>query len=261
MSGGTPIRYAFAGDRKIAVDVLEFIMNQGIKSLALIIPDVEKASHSSELIAMCSHLDDSKIIAYPTLSELYVISSLSELDLDYIFCIHYPFIIPKEILDIPKHGVINLHPAFLPYNKGWHTPTWALINGEPYGATLHFMSEQIDGGDIIHQKKLDISLADTAHILYQKALALELEVFKEAWPSLLNGKYETTPQPATGSVHKKADIASIQEIKMDEQVSARELIKRIRALTTNDINEAAYFVLDGKKYRIQISISEEDEVK
>jgi methionyl-tRNA formyltransferase len=71
--------------------------------------------------------------------------------------------------------VLNLHPV-LPYNKGWNTPSWAILDNTTYGATLHFMTEALDEGDIIHQKKLEIVFADTANTLYQKALELEKEV-------------------------------------------------------------------------------------
>src|SRR5690606_40574828 len=50
-------------------------------------------------------------------------SKLKELNLDYIIGIHFPYIIPTEVLKIPKTGFLNLHPAYLPYNKGWNTPS------------------------------------------------------------------------------------------------------------------------------------------
>ena len=78
---------------------------------------------------------------------------LEQLSLDYIICVHFPYIVPREILSIPKYGVTNLHPAYLPYNLGWHTPSWAILENTPIGATLHYMDECVDTGDIIHQKK------------------------------------------------------------------------------------------------------------
>jgi folate-dependent phosphoribosylglycinamide formyltransferase PurN len=64
--------------------------------------------------------------------------------------------------------LIYIH--ILPYNKGWNTPSWAILD-TTYGA-LHFMTEALDEDDIIHQKKLEIVLR-TANTLYQKALELE----------------------------------------------------------------------------------------
>lgn len=87
---------------------------------------------------------------------------------DYIFCIHYHNIVPKDILEIPSKGCINLHPAYLPYNRGWHTPSWAILEGTPYGATMHYMTEELDKGDIIYQEQLPIASEDTAHTHYTR---------------------------------------------------------------------------------------------
>ena len=95
--------------------------------------------------------------------------------------------ISKEVLIIPKIGFLNLHPSFLPYNKGWNTPSWAILDKTPYGATLHFMDQTLDEGDIIHQKRIDVLTVDTANNLYKKILKLEEEVFFEAFDELWKG--------------------------------------------------------------------------
>ncbi len=189
------------------------------------------------------------------------IGMIQQLSLDYIICIHFPYIVPKEILAIPKYGVINLHPAYLPYNRGWHTPTWAILENTPIGATLHCMDEGIDTGDIIHQKKMNISPGDTANSLYKKLKILEFETFKEAWQSVVDGVPTRIPQePCLGTVHKKGDLFQdkIQKIDLDSFVKAEDLIRQVRALTTNDLSEAAYYNIGKKRYRIQIKITEEE---
>jgi len=251
-------RIIYAGDRDIAVWVLKFIIDSGVRPLALLLPDENKATYSKELIDLCSHLDASKILKGEQFKNKQGINLIKEIKPDFIICVHFPHIIPKEILKIPKQGVINLHPAYLPYNRGWHTATWAILDETPYGATLHFMDENIDTGDIIHQKKISILPSDTADTLYKRVKKLEYEVFKEAWPLLLTGKYKRIPQPKIGSFHKKSNILSLQRISPNQYIKAEELIKKLRALTTNNIKEGAYFELNGKKYRIQIKIVEDD---
>ena len=157
---------------------------------------------------------------------------------------------------MPKHGVINLHPAYLPYNRGWHTPTWAIWEGTPYGATLHFMDEGIDTGDVIHQKQIQVLPKDTADTLYKRVLSLEFEVFKEAWTSVVSGSYSRKPQSVReGSTHKASDIASLQFIDLNKRVKAKNLIRLLRALTTNNVGDGAYFEVDGQRYQIQLYIS------
>lgn len=248
----------YAGDRDISVWVLEFLLKQGARPIALMLPDEKSATHSQELTEMCGHLDNSRIFKGIQFREKNSIDLIKKLKPDYIMSVHFPYIFPKQFLKIPTFGVLNLHPAYLPYNRGWHTPTWAIWERTPYGATLHFMDEGIDTGDIIHQKRMRILPTDTADILYARVKRLELEVFKEAWPLLVSKKYLRKPQPIDrGTFHKKEEIKTMRHIDLNAWVRAEDLIRRLRALTTNKIEEAAYFEVNGRKYHAQISITEE----
>lgn len=214
-------------------------------------------SSGDQLISRCQFLDSSRIIRGKEISRKSTIEILRFLNLDYLICIHYPYIIPDSILTIPAEGVLNLHPAYLPYNRGWHTPTWAIFENTPFGATMHFMNSSLDTGDIIHQKQLIVSPGDTADVLYKKALSLEFDVFREIWPRLAEKNYTRILQcPSAGTMHRKKDIISIQEIHLDEQTTARKLLTQLRALSTNRTDESAYFEEAGKKYRVSITISE-----
>ncbi len=253
------IRLAYAGDRKIAVDILEFILKKGVEPKALMVSSKKKASHDQELIDLCDHLEDSKILRGNEFKKDTNIDGLRGLDLDYIISIHFPYIYPRSVLNLPSHGVINLHPAYLPYNRGWHTPTWAIYDGTPYGATLHFMEEDLDSGDMINRERLEKKPEDTAHTLYQKVLKLEKKVFEDSWNDLVDFEYERKPQdPQKSTKHTKSDIKKIQRIDLDEKVEAEKLLTKLRALTTDKRSEAAYFQKDGKKYRVQIDIKKED---
>lgn len=164
--------------------------------------------------------------------------TLKELQPEYLLSVHFPLIIPRNILAIPSVGTLNLHPAYLPYNRGWHTPTWAIYEQTPYGATLHWIDEGIDTGDIVAQKQIQILPTDTAHTLYQRALTAEAELFQETMPHLKNGTLPHIPQRGAGTFHTKKDIETIRRIKPTD--SAEERGRKIRALTTNKPEEAAY---------------------
>lgn len=251
------IRIVYAGDRDISVWVLQFIIEQGIKPLALLVPTVDKATHADALISLCSYLEDRFILRGTLFRERMGLDMLRSLAPDYIICVHFPYIIPKAVLSIPKVGVLNLHPAWLPYNRGWHTPSWAILEGTPYGATLHFMSEELDAGDIVYQKPLDVLPEDTADSLYKRVKKLELEVFQEAWLHLQTRNPPRLPQDlSVGTFHKREELflPEIAEINLDEMVRAGDLIDRLRALTTNRVEEAAYFVSCGKRHRVQVRI-------
>ena len=254
------MRFAYAGDREIAVRVLDWLLAQGVRPLLLLVPAPERQSHAEALVARCPFLPPERVLRGAEFQQPHGLELLRGLELDYVFGVHFPLLIPEVALAIPRHGVLNLHPAYLPYNRGWHTPSWALMDETPIGATLHFMDTGVDTGDIVHQRELAVSPADTAHSLYQRLLELELRVFQEAWPDLVAESYARRRQdPEAGTVHRKRDLLAdrVRRVDLDQPVRAGDLLLRLRALTTSHPDEAAYYEAAGRRYRIRVSIEEE----
>lgn len=250
------MRIGYAGDRQISVDILSYILSQNVHPLVLIISDKKTASHSQELINLCNLISDNIIKGSDIRNN---VDKIKNLNLDYLICIHFPFIIPKEILASVKIGVLNLHPAYLPYNRGWHTSTWSILNNTPYGSTLHFMDEHIDTGDIINQREIIKLPTDTGDTLYKKALKLEVDIFKESWPHLVNNTIIRKPQNSLeGTNHTKRDIAPFREIDMNSTIKIKDFITILKACTTNLYEDSAYFIQDGKKYYVQIKITDSE---
>jgi methionyl-tRNA formyltransferase len=248
------MKYAFAGNREVSVKILDFLVSNNYMPSALLLCDETIASHNNELTRL-SGLNEN-IIFGNAFKEEDNVQKLKALQLDYIIGVHFPYIIPSNILTIPQIGFLNLHPAYLPYNKGWHTPSWAIIEKTPYGATLHFMTEQLDAGDIIYQKECKVLPSDTADSLYQRVLDVEFEVFKESFPNLLSLNPNRIKQAHEGTAHNKAQLKKRQKLELDKLYSAEELINNLRALTTNRIEEAMYFEKDGKAFFIQVNIKQ-----
>ncbi len=251
-------RVVYAGDRDIAVRVLKYLIAKSFPPVGLLLPGGETASHAGELKSLAGYLPRQNILNGMEFKSKAGVALLKKLRPDYIVSVHFPYIFPREVLEIPRLGTINLHPSYLPYNRGWHTPTWAIMDETPYGATVHFVTEAVDAGDIILQKQIEVRPDDTADSLYKRVKRLEFQVFKEAWPIIVDGTYKRKPQDLKqGTLHKKAELAKLQKLDLDEKLPAGELIKRLHALTTNKIEEAAYFEVGGKKYRVQVKIREE----
>lgn len=135
------------------------------------------------------------------------VSIVDDLELsDLLISVHWPKIFTPSELALPKHGGVNLHNSYLPYNRGAHPCTWAIIDKTPHGATLHWMDEGIDTGDIIFQERLDPKRDETAHELYQRTVLAEVRVFREGMKMLLAGNHRHIPQPSGGSIHYKRDF-------------------------------------------------------
>ncbi len=98
-------------------------------------------------------------------------------------------IIKKEILSIPKKGVINRHNAILPRNRGRLTPFWVLFNGDKEtGVSIHFLNEKIDDGDIIVQKTFNIQETDDFNSVVTKNYKIAKLAIIEALEIIENGK-------------------------------------------------------------------------
>lgn len=173
---------------------------------------------------------------------------------DYMLSVHFPFKFPRAVLEVPAIGTLNLHPAWLPYNRGWHTPTWAIYEKTPYGATLHWVDEGLDSGDIALRRRIEVQPDDTAHTLYQRVLELEETLLREALPLMIEKRLPRIPQERHGSSHAKHEIAGIQMLELGRVVRVEDVIKQLRALTTNRRDEAAYFEVDGMRYRMRVEI-------
>lgn len=251
------MKYIFAGDRAISVHILNFIIDKGYAPEALFVTKGKNTTHDQKLIE-ASGLPADKIFKGLSFKSPEAIEYISSCNVDYILGIHFPYIIPPEVLSIPKVGVLNLHPSYLPFNKGWNTPSWAILDNKPYGATLHFMSKGLDEGDIINQKEIKIESFETANSLYAKVLALEEDVFKESFNDLLSLNPTRMEQTSAGTSHNKKDLQTIQRIDKNEVSTYGEVIDKLRALTTNNIDDAAYYVEDNHKYAIQITITKKN---
>lgn len=97
------------------------------------------------------------------------INQLRELEPDLLVVVAYGKILPKEVLNIPKYGAINVHGSLLPKYRGAAPIQWAIINGEKEtGVTTMFMDVGMDTGDMILKEKVSISNDETTGELWQR---------------------------------------------------------------------------------------------
>lgn len=113
---------------------------------------------------------------------------------DFLLSFYYRNMIRPEVLEIPRQGALNLHGSFLPKYRGRVPVNWAVINGETEtGATLHYMVEKPDAGDIVAREKVAILFTDTAHDVFGKVTDAAVTVISQAWPLLCAGTAARLP--------------------------------------------------------------------
>lgn len=110
-------------------------------------------------------------------------------------------LIPQEIYSLPPQGTLAVHDSLLPEYRGFAPLNWSILNGEEHvGATLFYLSERMDGGDILAQKSIAVDPKDTAPEVYDRMCQITIDLVEEAIPLLIRGAAPRVPQDyGTGS--------------------------------------------------------------
>lgn len=184
---------------------------------------------------------------------------LREREIDLIVSAGFRHIVPEKFLNIPSFGAVNIHKSYLPYNRGANPNVWSIIEDNPAGVSIHYMTASVDAGAIIDRRKVSIEPDDNARDLYERLEEAQTQQFKEMWPEIRDGTAETIEQdPDEGTYHRKSDFVSLWELNREETVQVGKFIDRLRALTFPPYKNA-YFTQDGERYHVEIEISREDE--
>lgn len=145
--------------------------------------------------------------------------------------VHYPRIFKTELL-ARYRAVYNLHPALLPYGRGFFPVFWALWEGTPAGATLHWVTERLDGGPVALQREVPYDDLDTGGSLHARVAAAERSLLVEAWLILgRGGDLPGAPQKPGGSYHSRAEFDRLRGPVGVSDLSAARLVRLARCLT------------------------------
>ena len=164
---------------------------------------------------------------------------------DVICVVAYGKILPKEILEIPKLGCINVHGSLLPKYRGAAPIQWAALNGEKItGITTMYMDEGMDTGDMILKEEVEIGPEETTGELWQKLSKLGGEILVKTLKLIEEGKAprEKQTEEATLAPMLNKEMALIDW----ENSDANKIHNLIRGL--NPIM-GAYSYIDGKKIK------------
>jgi len=111
-----------------------------------------------------------------------------ELKPEIAFVVGCRILIPREIYQIPPRGTLAVHDSLLPEYRGFAPLNWSILNGEHQtGVTLFYLSDLMDGGDIVAQKRVPIGPDDTAPVVYERICQATVDLILEAYPLLVQG--------------------------------------------------------------------------
>ena len=117
-------------------------------------------------------------------------------------------LLKRDLLQVPTHGVLNLHGGLSQFYRGLYTTDWAVHNGEPecVGATVHFVAEGVDDGDVVYQGRPVIEQGDNPNRLYEKVVRLGVKMMIRAIQDIEQGNCNSVRLERKGRLYLYKDF-------------------------------------------------------
>ena len=227
------MRMVFFGSASIGFPVLEALLVSKTDEVVAVVTQPDRPAGRKQQLKPCPVKTFAQERGIPVLCPEKIKDSRQELDAlkaDLFVVVAYGQYIPQSVLALPKHGAINLHPSLLPKYRGSSPIQWAVANGDTItGVTILYVSEKMDSGDIILQRKILINSRDTSVTLEPLLAEAGAELLMEAVEQIRNGTVLRHPQDEAISTEVRK--LSKEDGKLDWTLPAEILNNRIRGFT------------------------------
>lgn len=252
------MKIVFLGTPDFAVESLQAVYDAGHEILAVVTqPDKERNRREVTFSPVKQRALDLglKVLQFSKIREEGE-EILRELAPDVMVTCAYGQIISQSILDIPKYGVINVHASLLPLFRGSSPIQWAILTGQKRtGVSIMRTALQVDSGDVLLQKSVDIGEDETAGELFDRLANLGAEALVEGLGLIESGRAVFTPQDHSKATHYP--MLSKEDGHIDWNSSAQEILCKIRGMNPWP---SAYCYLDGKIFKIWRAKVAQDEL-
>lgn len=192
------LEIVFMGTPEFAVPVLQGLIDN-YKIRAVVTQPDRPGNHGQINVSPIKKLasEHAILVLQPEhIKEEY--QEIVNLNPDLIITCAYGQIIPRQLLEAPRLGCINVHASLLPKLRGGAPIHKAIIEGHSKtGITIMYMNTKMDEGDIITQREIPILDTDTASSLHDKLSVLGKDLLLETLPSIIDGTNSRTPQDSS----------------------------------------------------------------
>lgn len=241
-------RIVFMGTPEFGCAILEELINENLNVVGVVCqPD--KLVGRKQILTFPVVKQKAIEHGIPVLQPLKIrndYQGVLDLEPDLIVTCAYGQIIPKELLDYPRLGCINVHASLLPALRGGAPIQHAIIDGyDKTGITIMEMSVKMDAGNIISQAECEITEDDTYGSLHDKLIPIATKLLRETMPSILAANHasiEQNEQEVTFGYN-----ISKEEEHVDLTKSYDQVYDQIRGLIPVP---CSYVMVDGKKVKL-----------
>lgn len=243
------MKIVFFGTPDFAVPTLQVLNDSEHEVTAVVTaPDKQRGRGmqvSSTPVKQFAMENDIPVLQPQNLNDEDFIEHLIDLDADLFVVVAFKML-PKEVFDIPTYGAFNLHASLLPEYRGAAPIQWALINGETEtGITTFFLNENIDTGNIILQKRIQIREDDDFGSLYDVLSVMGAELVLKTVTLIDYGNVFVHEQEA--EMITPAPKITKEICRIDWNKSAAEIYNLVRGLSPAP---GAHFTYKGKIYKV-----------
>lgn len=222
----------FFGTPEFAAGILKSLIEAGHDIAAVFTQPDRKIGRKQEVVfspvKRVAQARGARIFQPENLRDVGTIGEIRKIGADLMVVAAFGKILPKEILEIPRFGSINVHASLLPRYRGASPVQSAILEGEKEtGVTLMLMNEKMDEGDILAQKKIKIGKDDTGGILLEKLGKLGAEMTVKLIPEWVSGKIK--PRPQNGAEATYCKIVKREDGKTDWNDTAEKILRKYRA--------------------------------
>jgi len=176
------------------------------------------------------------------------IDKLNEIDqsIDYLISVQFHEILKKEHLNTAKERAVNLHMAPVPEYRGCNQFSYAIYNQDSsFGTTLHIMDEGIDSGDIIAERRFNISSTTTVEELLNKTVQESKKLFSNNFMKIFDPYTNLKKQKGKGRIYYRKDLKKLKEINLNDSENDFDLKMRASFMTGF---EPPFIIVKGLKY-------------
>ena len=252
------MRILFLGNNWVGWQVVRWLCEQNEQIVGLVVHPPHKRKYGDEIIRS-AQVSPEYIFDGSQLCQPDVLEAIKALRPHVGLSVLFGYILRPEFLDLFPAGVLNLHPAYLPYNRGAYPNVWSIVERTPAGVTLHYIDAGVDTGDIIAQRQVPVEFVDTGETLYRRLEEACVELFKDTWPLIRSGRATRVSQDEReGTYHCTRDVERIDAIDLDHTYTARELIDIIRARTFPPY-PGTYLMHEGRKIYLRLQLLYEEQ--
>ena len=227
------MKIVFFGTPEFAVPALQALVDSGYEVAGVFTQPDKPKNRGMKLLPTpvkeCACTHGIPVYQPRTLRDGEALELLRRLEPDLIVVAAYGKIFPREILELPRLGCVNIHSSLLPKYRGAAPINWAILTGEERtGVTLMYMAEGLDTGDMLASAETEIDLAEDAAQLHDRLAQMGARLLTDTLPALENGTARAVPQDDAGSCY--APMLSKELSPIDWSRTARQIHDQVRGL-------------------------------